>query len=149
MRNPTTVGMNVGVELNIMRTCQNKNNKNCSLIAARGWYVTTAATQNIQTSASSFTPSSNNILDTGITHTFSIVTTAAVGTNDVIYIVYPENFQGVMPSTCQASNYYCRAFPKPRWIVLIPSTTVIGSAGTLTIALTTYMNNAYYTQAYT
>lgn len=54
-----------------------------------------------------------------------------------------------MPSTCQALNYYCYAFPKPRWIVLIPSTTVISGAGTLSISLTTYMNNAYYTQAYT
>ena len=53
-----------------------------------------------------------------------------------------------MPSTCSASNYNCYAFPKPRWIVLIPTTTVIGSAGSLTIALTTYMNNAYYLQAF-
>lgn len=149
VRNPTTVGMNVGVQMNVMRDCTVNINKNCSILAARGWYVTTSNVQNVQTTTSSFTPSSNNILDTGITHTFQFQATASIGTNDVIYIVYPENFQGVMPSTCSASNYNCYAFPKPRWIVLIPTTTVIGSSGTLTISLTTYMNNAYYLQAYT
>ncbi len=53
-----------------------------------------------------------------------------------------------MPSTCSASNYNCYAFPKPRWIVLIPTTTVITGSGTLTINLVTYMNNAYFSQAY-
>lgn len=53
-----------------------------------------------------------------------------------------------MPSTCSASNYNCYAFPSPRWIVLVPTTTVISGSGTLTIALTTYMNNPYYLQPY-
>jgi hypothetical protein len=89
VQNPSTVGMNVGVQMNVMRACQNNINKNCSRYAARGWYVTTSASQNIQTSASSFTPASNTILDTTITHTFRFITTASIGTNDVIYIVYP------------------------------------------------------------
>ena len=75
--------------MNIMAPCQNNFNKNCSIYAAKGWYVTASATQNIQSSTTSFTPSSNNILDTGITHTFQFVATATIGTNDVIYIVYP------------------------------------------------------------
>lgn len=98
--------------------------------------------------ASTFTPSSNNILDTSINHQLQFITTATISTSDVIYIVYPENFQGVMPSLCSASNYNCYAFPKPRWIVLIPTTTVITGSGTLTINLVTYMNNAYFIQAY-
>lgn len=53
-----------------------------------------------------------------------------------------------MPSICSASNYNCYAFPKPRWIVLIPTTTVISGSGTLTINLVTYMNNPYFRQAY-
>lgn len=87
--NPYTVGMNVGIQMNIMRTCANTMNKNCSVYSARGWYVTTTASENLQSSASTFTPSSNNILDTSITHAFQFVTTAAVGVNDVIYIIYP------------------------------------------------------------
>lgn len=89
VRNPSTVGMNVGVQMNVMRTCTVNINKNCSILAARGWYVTTSSTQNVQATASTFTPSSNNILDTSITHTFVIQATASIGTNDVIYIVYP------------------------------------------------------------
>jgi hypothetical protein len=92
VQNPSTVGMNVGVQLNIMRTCQNNVNKNCSLYAARGWYVITTATQNILSTTTSFTASSNNVLDTSITHTIRFLTTASIGTSDVIYIVYPENF---------------------------------------------------------
>lgn len=88
-------------------------------------------------------------MDTGITHKFIFTSTATISTNDVIYIFYPENFQGVMPSTCAASNFNCYAFPKPRWIVLIPTTTIISGAGSVTINLVTYMNNAYYLQAYT
>lgn len=51
-----------------------------------------------------------------------------------------------MPTTCSASNYYCYVFPTRRWVVLYPSTTVISSAGSLTITLSTYMNNGYYSQ---
>ena len=54
-----------------------------------------------------------------------------------------------MPTTCSASSYYCYSFPLTRWVVLIPTTTVISGAGTLTIRLNSYMNNAYYLQAYT
>lgn len=148
VRNPSVVGMNVGVQMNIMRTCQNNLNKNCSIYAARGWYVTTSASENVVATSATFTPSSNNILDTGITHTFAFTSTATISTNDVIYIFYPENFQGVMPSTCAASNYNCYAFPKPRWIVLIPTTTIVTGSGSVSINLVTYMNNAYYLQAY-
>lgn len=148
VKNPSTVGLNVGVQMNVMRTCQNNLNKNCSRYAARGWYVTTSASENVQATSSTFTPSSNNILDTSITHTFQFTATSTIGTNDVIYFFYPENFQGLMPSTCAATNYNCYAFPSPRWIVLIPTTTVISGSGTLTINLVTYMNNAYYLQAY-
>ena len=148
VQNPSTVGMNVGLQLNIMRTCQNNVNKNCSLYAARGWYVTITTTQNIQSTTTSFSASSNNVLDTGITHTIRFLTTATIGTSDVIYIEYPENFRGLMPSTCSASGYNCYAFPSPRWIVLIPTGNVISGVGNLTITLSTYMNNAYYAQPY-
>ena len=150
IKNPSVVGMNVGVQMNIFRTCTNTRNKKCSVYAARGWYVTTSDVENLQSTASTFTPSSNNILDTSINHQFQFVSTAAIGTSDVIYIVYPENFQGVMPSTCSVSSYYCYAFPLTRWIVLIPSGgNVISGSGTLTFNLVSYMNNAYYLQAYT
>lgn len=141
--------MNVGVQMNIYRTCENSQNKKCSLFASRGWYVTKPTTENLQTTTSTFSVQSNNVLDTGIWHQFQIVSTAAITTTDAIYIVYPENFQGVMPSTCQASNYYCYAFSLTRWIVLIPTTSVIAGSGTLTITLSGgYMNNAYYSQAF-
>ena len=51
-----------------------------------------------------------------------------------------------MPDTCLASNYYCYVFPTRRWVVLYPSTTVISGAGTLTITLSSYMHNPYYSQ---
>ncbi len=43
VRNPTTAGMNVGVQMNIMAPCSNTFNKNCSIYSARGWYVTASA----------------------------------------------------------------------------------------------------------
>lgn len=43
VRNPTTVGMNLGVQMNIMRSCDNTFNKNCSRYSATGWYVTSYA----------------------------------------------------------------------------------------------------------
>lgn len=130
-----------------MRTCENTFNKNCSIYASKGFYVTSSGTQNVQATTSTFTPQTNNVLDTSISHTHQITLTASIGTSDAIYIVYPENFQGVMPSTCSASNYNCYAFPTPRWIVLIPTTTI--SSGSNNIVLSSTMNNAYYTQAYT
>lgn len=130
-----------------MRTCENTFNKNCSIYASKGFYVTSTGTQNIQSTSATFTPQTNNVLDTSISHTFQLTLTASIGTSDVIYIVYPENFQGVMPSTCSASGYTCYAFPTPRWIVLIPSSAI--AASSITITLATYMNNGYYTQAYT
>ena len=68
IKNPDVVGMNVGVQMNIFRTCENEHNKKCSVYAAKGWYVTTANTENLQASAASFTLQPNNILDTGIWH---------------------------------------------------------------------------------
>ena len=149
VRNPSTVGMNVGVTLKMYKACVNKYNGKCALLEARGFYVTTASTENVQTSASSFTPSSNVVLDTGINHQFVVTTTAAVDGSDVIYIFYPTNFEGILHSTCSAGgNYYCYSYPIPRWIVLVPQVQVISGAGTLTINLVSYMRNGYYAQSY-
>ena len=40
VKNPSTEGMNVGVEMRILRPCVNKENEKCSLFAAKGYYVT-------------------------------------------------------------------------------------------------------------
>ena len=85
------------------------------------------------------------VLTTGLTHTFTFILTANIGTNDVIYIIYPENFQGVMPLDCSVSNFYCYVFPTRRWVTLIPTTTF--STGSKTITMTS-MNNPYYAEPY-
>ena len=82
---------------------------------------------------------------TGLTHTFTLTLTAAIATSDAIYIVYPENFQGVMPSDCSSSGYICYVFPTRRWVVLFPTSTI--SVGVITITITS-MNNPYYSQPY-
>jgi hypothetical protein len=83
------------------------------------------------------------VLKTGLTHTFVLSLTASITTTDAIYIVYPENYQGVMPTDCSASSFYCYVFPSRRWVVLIPQTTF--GAGSRTIAISP-MNNPYYAQ---
>lgn len=72
VKNPSTEGMNVGVILKMYKKCTNKHNLKCALLEARGYYVTKSATENLQTSTSLFTPSSNVVLDTSINHVFSI-----------------------------------------------------------------------------
>jgi len=67
-------------------------------------------------------------------------------TAGIIYIVYPENFQGVMPYDCSATNSFtCVSFPTRRWIVLYPGTTYSGA--TVTVAIWS-MQNGYYAEAY-
>jgi hypothetical protein len=85
------------------------------------------------------------VLKTGLTHTFVLTLTAALATTDAIYIVYPENFQGVMPSTCTVANYICYVFPTRRWVVLLPTAPVL--TGQITLSITS-MNNPYYAQPY-
>jgi hypothetical protein len=82
------------------------------------------------------------MLKTNIAHTFSFVTTASMTTLHSIFIVYPVNFQGVMPNDCTHTDYYCFVFPKRRWVMLCPKATV--SAGNIVISIN--MNNAYYSQ---
>ena len=110
--------------MNINNKCRNKQNQTCSEYQAKGYYVTKAATENTITTATTFTSSSNLVLKTGLTHTFNLTLTASLTTNDAIYIVYPENFQGVMPSDCSVSQYNCFVFPTRRWVVLYPSTPI-------------------------
>lgn len=83
------------------------------------------------------------MLTTGLTHTFTLTLVTGIGVNDAIYIVYPENFQGVMPSNCAVTNYYCYVFPTRRWVVLYPTTPI--SAGPIILTITS-MNNPYYSQ---
>lgn len=44
VKNPTTAGMNTGVEININRECINSENQKCPYYTARSYYVTTSAT---------------------------------------------------------------------------------------------------------
>ena len=143
--NPTTVGLNTGVKLNIMVPCESQQNQPCSSYEARGFYVTSSSTENALSTTTSFTSSSSLVLSTGLTHTFTLTLTASIGVNDAIYIVYPENFQEVMPSNCAVTNYNCYVFPTRRWVVLYPTTTI--SAGAITLSITS-MNNPYYAQPF-
>jgi hypothetical protein len=143
--NPTTVGLNTGISLNVLVPCENQQNQPCSGYAARGYYVTSSSTENLQVTATTFASSSSLVLTTGLTHTFTLYLTANIGVNDAIYIIYPENFQGLMPSNCVVTNYYCYVFPTRRWVVLYPTTTI--AVGKITLAITS-MNNPYYAQAY-
>lgn len=43
VKNPDTVGMNTGVELNINRECLNSENQKCPYYTARSYYVTSSA----------------------------------------------------------------------------------------------------------
>lgn len=89
VRNPTTVGMNIGVKVNVNKYCEAVNNQPCHYFEARGFYVTTATTENEQSTTTTFSSSSNLVLATGLTHTFTLTLTASLGTNDAIYIIYP------------------------------------------------------------
>ena len=131
--------------MTINNYCENKFNLPCDAYEARGYYVTSANTENLITTATSFSSSSNLVLTTGLTHTFVLSLTASITTSDAIYIVYPENYAGLMPSNCAVTSYYCYVFPTRRWVVLIPTTTF--SSGSRTISMTS-MNNPYYAQPY-
>lgn len=143
--NPTTVGLNTGITVNVLVPCENQQNQPCSDYTARGYYVTTSGTENVQATSTTFSSSSNLVLTTGLTHTFMLTFTAGIGTSDAIYIVYPENFQGVMPSDCSATSYTCYVFPTRRWVMLIPTGSI--SSGPKTINISP-MNNPYYSQPY-
>lgn len=84
------------------------------------------------------------VLTTSLTHTFTLTLTAQITSDHAIYIVYPENFQGVMPDDCTSSGYNCFVFPTRRWVVLYPTGTI--SSGLKTINISP-MNNPYYAQA--
>jgi hypothetical protein len=92
-----------------------------------------------------FSSSNSLVLRTGLTHTFTIPITSNVTTSDAIYIIYPENFQGVMPLTCSSSGYTCFVFATRRWVVLIPTSVKV--IGNITITITS-MNNPYYAQPF-
>lgn len=144
--NPTTVGLNTGVTVNVFTPCENQQNQPCSLYTARGYYVTTSGSENALSTSTSFTSSSNLVLATGLTHTFTLPLTSSLTLNDAIYIIYPENFQGLMPSNCAVTNYFCYVFPSRRWVVLFPSTP-ISATPTISLAITS-MNNPYYSQPF-
>jgi len=143
--NPTTVGLNTGITVNVFVPCENQQNQPCSIYTARGYYVTTSGSENAQSSSTSFTSSSSLVLATGLTHTFTLTLTFGLTVNDAIYIIYPENFQGLMPSNCAVTDYLCYVFPTRRWVVLFPTTPIF--AGPLSLAITS-MNNPYYSQPF-
>ena len=153
VQNPSTQGMNVGVEMSIYQSDSdcgaNTRNEHCAIFKAKGYYVTTSATENLQTTSSTFTPSSTTLLANSLNHQFQFTATDTINTDDVIIIVYPENYVGEMPSTCSVSNFYCYVFPTRRWVVLYPSTTIISGSGSVTLSLNSYMHNGYYSQPYT
>jgi hypothetical protein len=92
-----------------------------------------------------FSNNGNIVLQTGRTHTFVIPLTASLTTDDIIYIVYPENFEGVMPEDCTATNSFtCFSFPTRRWIVLYPG--AVYTASTVSVNIY-YMTNGYHAQA--
>lgn len=89
VKNPVLAGLNTGVRLSITNYCENQHNLPCSTYEARGYYVTSAAAENLVTTTASFTSSSSLVLTTGLTHTFTLSLTASITTTDVIYIIYP------------------------------------------------------------
>ncbi len=73
--------------------------------------------------------------------------TAALPSTGIIYIIYPENYQGSMPADCSADNSFtCFSFPTRRWIVLYPGTNYPVNLGTVTINIW-WMTNGYYSEA--
>ena len=124
----------------------NTRNENCAIFRARGYYVTTSATEDTQSTSSTFTPSSTTLLANSLNHQFQFTTTDTINTDDIIYIVYPENYAGEMPTTCSVSNFYCYVFPTRRWVVLYPTTTIVSGSNSITLSLNSYMHNGYYSQ---
>lgn len=145
--NPTTVGLNTGIKANLNVFCETPQNQPCSAYQAVGYYVTKTSSENAQNTTTTFSSSSNLVLQTGLTHTFTLTLTASITTTNAIYIIYPENYQNLMPSNCAVTNYYCYVFPTRRWVVLYPTTTIGGTNTQITLSITS-MNNPYYAQAY-
>jgi len=87
--NPTQIGMNVGIKLNINEVCTNYRNLPCSKFESRGYYVTTNGSENALNTTTSFTTSSNLVLATGLTHNFSLILTNDLTSTGAIYIIYP------------------------------------------------------------
>lgn len=69
--------------------CQNVLNKKCPVYSARGYYVTSSGTQNTPANAATFSSNSWVVLDSSLTHTFTIPLVSQITTSDVIYIIYP------------------------------------------------------------
>ena len=44
VKNPSMIGLNVGVKVNVNLPCENQKNLPCSSVEARGFYVTTDGT---------------------------------------------------------------------------------------------------------
>jgi hypothetical protein len=140
--NPTTPGIAAGVEVKLQRVCQNSRNEKCVLAYSRGFYYTTTVAETILAGTTSFTPNNNEVLATNISHVFSFTLTTSLTTSGVIYIVYPENYNNVMSSSCTVSGHTCYAFPTRNWITILPGSTL---TGTVTLTLQG-MNNGYYLQ---
>jgi hypothetical protein len=145
--NPTTVGMNTGITANLNNFCETQQNQPCSEYEAVGYYVTKSSAENALNTTASFSSSSSLVLTTGLTHTFTLPLSASITTTDAIYIIYPENYQNLMPSNCVVTSYYCYVFPTRRWVVLYPKS-AIGGTGTLITLQITSMNNPYYAQPF-
>lgn len=109
---------------------------------ARGYYYTTAVAETVMSNSPTFTPSNNEVLATNVNHVFTLTLSASVTTSHIIYIVYPENFNNIMSSSCTISGHTCYAFPTRNWITIYPGSTLSGM-----ISLTLQgMNNGYYIQ---
>ena len=89
VKNPTTVGLNTGVELNVQRDCTNSANEKCPWYTARAYYVTTSATENTPATTATFSSNGNTVLQSSLTHTFVIPLTTSLTSSGIIYIVYP------------------------------------------------------------
>jgi hypothetical protein len=143
VQNPSTVGMAAGAELTILKTCRNAENEKCAIAYYRGYYYTTAVAETVVANSPTFTPSNNEVLRTGVSHSFGLQLTSPVTTSDIIYILYPENYDNVMPSSCGISGgHTCYVFPTRNWVTIIPASTLSGS---ITLTLTN-MNNGQYLQ---
>lgn len=137
--NPTTPIV-TGVTLRIQRLCRNRRNEFCPVFVSTGYYT---ATSTAETSivAGSFVPSSLEVLNTNVNHVFTFTAVSPILANQAIYIVYPENYNTLMPLTCTAGAHKCFVFPTRNWVTVVTTSAIAAGSVTLTLS---GMNNGYY-----
>jgi hypothetical protein len=132
---PTTVA--AGIELTITRACRNRLGQDCIMYRAVGYYSPVAITPADQTGGT-LTSSSSVTLQTGLTHTFSVTLPATLNSGDGLLITYPDNFNGVMPSSCSITTHICNVFPTKNMVSIILAGSV--SAGSQSFAISGMSN---------